>query len=108
MSIALHSNREYVLQQYEALCTMDFDKMSKVCQLLVRQVASGKARSFNTSETLCRGLIVFDERNRNYQKIYAEGDDKAAWARERARGVLLSMIDASKLRSPSKTKAVTE
>jgi hypothetical protein len=107
MSIVLTSNREYVLQQYEALCSMNFDQMSKVSQLLVRQVASGKARSFNTGETLARGMIVFDYKNRNHQKIYAEGPDNIAWARERARGVLLSMVEASGLRGPAKEKAVT-
>lgn len=79
---------EYVYGQYRALVMQDFDRMSSITKCLVRQVSSGKARAMDHSPTLARGLMVFDIKNANLTKLYAEGDDNAAWARDRVRAVI--------------------
>lgn len=94
-TVILTSNREYVFNQYEALCQLDFDKMSRVGQMLVRQVASNKANSMDTSTSLARGLIVLDPKNKNLQRIYAEGPENAAWARETVRKAISKIVEES-------------
>ena len=50
-------NADFVLQQYRALCSLDFEAMSKSAQAIVRQVDS-KARANETREVLARGFRV--------------------------------------------------
>lgn len=53
---------DYVMQQYRALCILDFKSMSAASMSLVKQVNDGKAntRSSAKEETICRALRTFD------------------------------------------------
>lgn len=62
-------NAEYVLKQYRALCTLDFELMSPSGQALLRQVDKGVTRAADAREVIARGLCVFDEGRRNVSKI---------------------------------------
>lgn len=91
-------NSDYVLQQYRALCTLDFDSMSKSAQALVRQVENGKVRANDTREALARAFRVFDEDRRGVSKIQVSEADTDA-AVELVRSVLTnSVISESKLK----------
>lgn len=68
-------NADFVLGQYRALCSLDFDNMTKSAQALVRQVDSGHARSNETREALARGLRVFDASRASVSKIQISADD---------------------------------
>ena len=92
-TVILTSDKEYVFRQYASLCRLDFDNMSRVGQSLVRQVSSNKANSVDTSTTLARGLIVFDPKNKNLQRIYAEGPESQAWARDTVRFAITKIIE---------------
>lgn len=66
---------EFVLKQYRALCTLDFDSMSPSAKALVKQVQFGKAKAFNTREAVARGLRVFDIYRREASRIHATDED---------------------------------
>lgn len=66
---------DFVLQQYRALCSLDFDIMSKSAQALVRQVDSGKSTANNTREVLARGFRVFDKGRVGISKIQISDAD---------------------------------
>ncbi len=84
-------NSDYVLHQYRALCTLNFDAMSKSAQALVRQVESGKVRANDSREALARGFRVFDEERSGVSKIQiSEADIDAAV--ELVRSVLLNSV----------------
>jgi hypothetical protein len=69
----------YVMDQYKALCTLDFDSMSESAKALCRQVQSNKASANDSRETLARGLRVFKKSKRNITKIQiSEGDTNDA------------------------------
>ena len=66
ISIMQGQRKTWVLQQFHALCALDFDSMTPISQALVRQLQkSYKGGSINTSkirfDALARGLRVFDE-----------------------------------------------
>lgn len=65
----------FVMTQYRALCTLDFDAMSQCAKALVRQVESTKARSNEHRETTARGLRVFDVNRANISKIQVSEAD---------------------------------
>jgi hypothetical protein len=84
-------NSDYVLHQYRALCTLNFDAMSKSAQALVRQVESGKVSANDSREALARGFRVFDEERSGVSKIQiSEADIDAAV--ELVRSVLLNSV----------------
>lgn len=60
---------DFVLSQYRALCTLDFDEMSKSAHSLVRQVDSGMTLANNTRDVLARGFRVFDKSCKDMSKI---------------------------------------
>ncbi len=63
------ANADFVLQQYRALCLLDFEAMSKASQALVRQVENGKAVATDTRDVITRGFRVFDESRKFISKI---------------------------------------
>ena len=84
-------NADFVLQQYRAICTLDFDAMSKSAQALVRQVDSGKTRANETREVLSRGFRVFDKDRHGISKIQISDADIDA-AVELVRSVLRNSV----------------
>lgn len=84
-------NADFVLQQYRALCSLDFETMSKSAQALVRQVDSGKSRAYNTREVLARGFRVFDKDRHGVSKIQISDADIDA-AVELVRSVLRNSV----------------
>lgn len=70
---------DFVLQQYWALCSLDFETMSKSAQALVRQVNNVRARANDAREVLARGFRVFDKDRYAVSKIQVtESDINAA------------------------------
>jgi len=84
-------NADFVLQQYRAICSLDFDAMSKSAQALVRQVDSGKTRGFDTREVLARGFRVFDKDRHGVSRIQISDADIDA-AVELVRSVLRNSV----------------
>jgi len=84
-------NADFVLQQYRALCSLDFEAMSKSAQAIVRQVDSGKARAIETREVLARGFRVFDKDRHGISKIQISDADIDA-AVELVRSVLRNSV----------------
>jgi hypothetical protein len=84
-------NADFVLHQYRAMCSLDFDAMSKSAQALVRQVDSGKARAYDTREVLARGFRVFDKDRHGISKIQISDADIDA-AVELVRSVLRNSV----------------
>ena len=84
-------NADFVLHQYRALCSLDFETMSKSAQALVRQVDSGKARANDTREVLARGFRVFDKDRHGVSKIQISDADIDA-AVELVRSVLRNSV----------------
>ena len=82
---------DFVLQQYRAMCSLDFDAMSKSAQALVRQVDSGKSRANDTREVLARGLRVFDKDRHGVGRIQISDADIDA-AVELVRSVLRNSV----------------
>jgi len=68
-------NADFVLRQYRALCSLDFESMSKSGQSLVRQVDSGRVRANDTREVLARGFRVFDKDRHGVSKIQISDAD---------------------------------
>jgi hypothetical protein len=60
---------EYVLGQYKALVTQDYDSMTSCSKALCRQFSNGKTDAKNTRETYTRGLRVFDKDRSHLSKI---------------------------------------
>jgi hypothetical protein len=83
---------DYVLQQYRALCNLEFEFMSKSAQSLVRQVDSGKARAHDSREALARGFRVFDRDRGDVSRIQISQPDLDA-AVELVRSVLRHSVD---------------
>jgi hypothetical protein len=84
-------NADFVLHQYRAMCSLDFDAMSKSAQSLVRQVDSGKTRANDTREVLARGFRVFDKDRNGISKIQISDADIDA-AVELVRSVLRNSV----------------
>jgi hypothetical protein len=85
-------NADFVLQQYRALCSLDFNAMSKSAQALVRHVDSGKARATtHTREVLARGFRVFDRDLHGVSRIQISDADIDA-AVELVRSVLRNSV----------------
>jgi len=83
---------DFVMQQYKAMCSLDFDAMTKAAQALVRQVDNGKAKANNPREVLARGIKVFDHERHGITKIViTEAEVEAAV--EFVRSVLLASVD---------------
>lgn len=82
----------YVLDQYRALCTLNFRDMSSASQSLVRNVESRKAVAINTRETIARALRTFDVTRRNLTKIQIRPTDSEN-AIELVRVVLRRSVD---------------
>jgi hypothetical protein len=83
---------DYVLQQYRALCNLEFEFMSKSAQSLVRQVDSGKTRANDSREVLARGFRVFDRDRGDVSRIQISQPDLDA-AVELVRSVLRYSVD---------------
>jgi hypothetical protein len=66
---------EYVLTQYRALCSLDFDSMSTASKAFCRQIESGKSVGRNAHEALARGLKVFDVKRKDANRSIASDDD---------------------------------
>jgi hypothetical protein len=82
---------EYIMNQYRALCCLDFESMSKSAQSLVRQVDSGKTRAQDAREVISRGFRVFDKDKQSISKIQITDSDIDA-AIELVRSVLRNSI----------------
>jgi hypothetical protein len=82
---------DFVLHQYRAMCSLDFDAMSKSAQALVRQVDSGKTRAYDTREVLARGFRVFDKDRHGISKIQISDSDMDASV-ELVRSVLRNSV----------------
>lgn len=93
-------NADFVLQQYRALCVLDFAAMSKSAQALVRQVDSGKAISSDTRDALARGLRVFDKDRFGISRIQISDADIDA-AVEFVRSVLRNSVDVEQIPTKS-------
>lgn len=85
----------FVLDQYKALCTLDFDNMSSSAKALYRQVQSNKVRANDSRETLARGLRVFNKSKRDVSKIQISESDGYD-AVDLVKNVLLQSLDKSK------------
>lgn len=85
------ASADYVMAQYRALCSLDFEAMSKSAQALVRQVDSGKTQANNTREVLARGFRVFDKDRQGVTRIQVTEADADA-AVELVRAVLRRSI----------------
>lgn len=83
---------EYVMTQYRALCTLNFDVMSRSAQSLVRQVESGKVTANETRETLARAFKVFDNDRSEMTKIQVSDADIQS-AVELVRAVLRNSVN---------------
>lgn len=91
VTIMKGGNADFVLQQYRALCILDFDAMSKASHALVRQVDSGKAIANDTRDVLARGLRVFDKDRNGVSKIQVSDSDVDS-AIELVRSVLRNSV----------------
>ena len=70
---------EYVMQQYTALCTLNFKIMSASAMSLVRQVDDGKTNAKgNRKDTIARGLRVFDVVQKDSEKSHIKDEDMEA------------------------------
>lgn len=75
VTIMSGGDSDFVLSQYRALCTLQFDAMSNSAKALVRQVDSRKTEAHNTRDTIARGLRVFDESKKDVSKVQISDDD---------------------------------
>jgi hypothetical protein len=84
-------NSEFVMDQYSALCLLNYDRMSPAAQALVRQVDSGKTKGYDTREVLARGFRVFDKDRSGVTRIQISNADIDA-AVELVRSVIRNSI----------------
>lgn len=75
VTIMSGGDSDFVLSQYRALCTLQFDAMSNSAKALVRQVDSLKTQAHNTRDAIARGLRVFDASKRDVSKVQVSEDD---------------------------------
>ncbi len=75
ISIMDGGDREYIFSQYHALVALEYEGMSKISQMLMRQVDLGKANTTNKRTVLARGMKVFDIKNRDFSKMYITDSD---------------------------------
>ncbi|SNX59764.1 hypothetical protein SAMN06296273_1198 [Nitrosomonas ureae] len=70
---------DYVMQQYRALCLLDFEHMSAASMSLVKQVSDGKAstRTYK-EEIICRALRAFDISQKDSNESGAKPEQIAA------------------------------
>ena len=69
-------DKQYVLQQYAALCRLNFKLMSNQSMTLVKQVTDRKINARdNKMETLARGLRVFDTEQRESDRSDIKPED---------------------------------
>jgi hypothetical protein len=97
--MVLHGSRkDFVFEQYRALCLLDFDSMTPATRAYVRQVQqqTSQQRSRNQEgsrrDQLVRGLIVFDESRKDVSKIQLRDSSMVSGA-EFVRSVLRSILD---------------
>ncbi|MBY0474188.1 MAG: hypothetical protein K2Q13_03890 [Nitrosomonas sp.] len=70
---------DYAMQQYRALCLLDFQSMSVAAMSLVRQVNDGKAQTrLYKEEIICRALRAFDFHQKDSSESGAKSDQIAA------------------------------
>jgi hypothetical protein len=70
---------DYVMQQYRALCILDFKSMSPASMSLVKQVNDGKANTRSYKEdTICRALRAFDITQKDSNESGAKPEQIAA------------------------------
>lgn len=94
ISVMNGADKDYVFQQYRALCLLDFDSMTQASKSLVRQVNNGTASVFGRSgirQTLARGLKVFDQSRKDLGKITISDADVTA-AASLVRAVLMNSL----------------
>jgi hypothetical protein len=82
---------DYVLGQYRALCTLDFDSMTTASKGLVRQVNSHVASAVEKREALARATRVFDASRKGVTKIQVSDSDVTA-AVTAVREILLNSV----------------
>ena len=79
VSIMACEDKQFVLEQYRALCLLDYDKMSDSAKSIVRQVSTGRAVAGDSPNTMARGLRVFDKARAGVTRVQvSEADAQAA------------------------------
>jgi hypothetical protein len=91
----------FVLEQYRALCLLDFDALTQCSKALVRQVESTKTKSSDVREAMARGLRVFDVGRSGITKIQVSSADIAS-AVEMVSTLLLESIGEGRPKSSKK------
>ena len=95
LSIMTGENEQFVLDQYKALVSLDYDAMTDTSKAFTRSFQSGKIADAATSKlaVLARGLKIFDQSKANQTRPRFTPND-AIEAKEIARSILLSSIGA--------------
>lgn len=61
VAIMAGEDSKFVLEQYRALCLLDYDRMSESAKSVARQVGTGRIRGSDKWDAIARGLRVFDQ-----------------------------------------------
>lgn len=80
VSIMEKGNKEFVFEQYRALCAQDYTSMTIASQSLSRQVFSGKVDSTDKSDVMARALRCFDIEKQNLNIQVSQTDVQTARA----------------------------
>jgi hypothetical protein len=94
-------NPDFVMQQFRAMNTLDYESMTKCTQSLARQVDSGKLWAGNSPDTLARALVVFDEARKDITKIQIS-DASIDASVEFVRSVLNQSVELDQSRKPAR------
>lgn len=79
VSIMSGEDSKFVLEQYRALCLLDYDRMSDSAKSIARQAATGKIAAGDTPDAMARGLRVFDRARAGVTRVQvSEADAQAA------------------------------
>jgi hypothetical protein len=75
ISIMRGWSEEYVLNLYKDLCLYNTDDLPTIGKALIKQVGIGAASAKDSPfQSLARGFVVFDERNKNKSRIVITDD----------------------------------
>lgn len=108
LTIMRGGDASFVLDQYRALCTFNFDGMTQCSKSLVRQVDSLRFNAINTRETLAVGFRVFDEKRRDIMKIRMSSEQISSF-QDIARATILGSIgDGNSNMMLTKRQTITE
>ena len=93
---------DYVMQQYKALCLLDFKSMSTAAMSLVKQVDDGKTNAKgNKKDTIARGLRVFDVKQKDSDKSSLRQEDLEA-----AQKFILNVLNKKDINTETKPQIV--